>query len=278
MATKKSAPTTAVRTYYGCSGARGPLETYGKRHELLELDVLDEREGKKKPKSGGTVHAATLRKWRKEAGPRLVFSLVAPAAVSAVRPTKELDAALERLLEAQRLLQARFIVLATPVEVTPAALPRERLAKVVARIREGLGEASAMVHVVWQPRGVWEMDSAAEFAHELGVDLCADPLADPREPFWDESLRYLRLSAIGGRGVFPATRLRGIAELLAASQRDADRAGESFERAVVFTTPQAPKEAKRLRLLVAQLTSRSVKGGEGRVITPKNRLAREEEE
>ena len=261
-----------IKTYFGCAGMRGPLETYGKRYDLLELDVLDKEAALRTP---------TMRKWRKEAGPRLQFSLVAPRAVSAVRPTPELDAALAKLLEAQRLLQARFILLATPVEVTPAPLPRERLAKVVERIREGLGDARDVVRIAWLPRGVWELDAGAEFARKLGVDLAGDPLADPREPFWDDSLRYLRLSAVGGRQVFPALRLRAIADLLVASQRDAEADDTSFERAVVFTTPKAPTEAKKLRLLVKQQLGKSIEGGGGRVISPRGAAGRgrgEEEE
>jgi len=219
-----------------------------------------------------------MRKWRKEAGPRLQFSLVAPKAVAAVRPTPELESGLERLLEAQRLLQARFLLLSTPVDVTPAPLPRERLTKVVDRLREGLGEARDLVRIAWQPRGVWELDAAAEFALKIGVDLAGDPLADPREPFWHDALRYLRLTAVGGRQVFPQVRLRAIADLLVASQRDAEANDVSFERAVVFTTPKAPTEAKKLRLLVKQQLAKVAEGGGGRVISPRGSATRDEEE
>ena len=253
------------KTLFGCAGQRGPLETYGKRFDVLELDVLDRTPPTKD---------ATLRKWRREAGPRLGFSLVAPVALAAVRPTPALDEALGRLLEAQRLLQARWILLATPVEVTPAPLPRERLARVVARIREGLGEARDLVRIVWQPRGLWELETAAAFAKTLPVDLCADPLADPREPFWDDGLRYLRLSAVGGRTVFPPMRLRSIAELLAAAQGDDARAGTTVERVVVLTTPRAPAEVRKLRQLVQALSTRGAGDvGGGRVILPRNRAA-----
>jgi uncharacterized protein YecE (DUF72 family) len=252
-----------IKTYYGCANIRGPLEGYGKRFDVLELDVLDRTPETK---------AATLKKWRKEAGPRLAFSLVAPKAVAAVRPTPALDEGLARLLEAQRILHARFILLATPVEVTPAALPRERLGKVVERLREGLGEARSVVRIAWMPRGVWELDQAARFADRLGIDLATDPMADPREPFWDASLRYVRLSAVGGRTAFPATRMRAVAELLVASQRDVEEAGDvSFERAVVLTTPRATTDAKKMRQLVKQLSGRGKRVLGGRVVSPRGR-------
>jgi hypothetical protein len=200
--------------------------------------------------------------------------------VAAVKPSPALEEGLERMLEAQRASQAKLILLATPVEVTPAHLPRERLGKLVDRIRAGLGDAKKLVRVVWQPRGVWEPEEAARFAKSIGVELAGDPLADPREPFWDDALRYLRLSAVGGRTAFPPTRLRAIAELLAAVQKDDADAGRSIERVVVFTTPSAPAEAKRLRGLVEQIGERSASKGGGRVISPRGGRAavRDEEE
>lgn len=264
-----------MTTLYGCAGApRTPLDTYAKRHDVLELDLFGVKQKAK-------VREATLRKWRKEAGPRLAFSLVAPPALSAVRPGPALDEALEQLLDAQRLLHARFLLLSTPVEVTPAALPRERLAKVVERIRKGLGEAAGLTTIAWLPRGVWEPEAAAAFAKKLGVALAADPLADPHEPFWDQALTYVRLVPVGGRGALPPSRLRAVAELLAASQKDyaAAKGAPAAERVVIVTTPRASADLKRLRTLVKQLTGATERGG-GRVISPRGRGAslRQEEE
>lgn len=252
------------KTLFGVAGIRGPLDASARRLGVLELDVLDRSPAPKE---------STFKKWRKDAGPRLAFSIVAPKSVAAVRPSPALDEGLERLLDAQRALQARFVLLLTPVDVTPAALPRERMQKLVERIREGLGEARALVRIVWQPRGVWEMEEAARFAKRIGVELAGDPLADPREPFWDDTLRYLRLSAVGGRTQFPPTRLRAIAELLAAAQRDDAHDGVEVERVVVFTTPRAPVEAKRLRALVEQIGSRGATKGGGRVVSPRRSAA-----
>ncbi len=256
-----------MTTLFGCAGApRTPLDTYAKRHDVLELDLFGAKQKLK-------VKDATLRKWRKEAGPRLAFSLVAPPTVSAVKPGPLLDEALEQLLEAQRILHARFILLATPVEVTPAALPRERLAKVVDRIRKGLGEAAELTTIAWLPRGVWEPEEAAAFARKLGVALAADPLADPHEPFWDRSLTYIRLVPVGGRGALPPSRLRAIADLLAASHKDVEAAkGAAVERVVIVTTPRASADLKRLRTLVKQLTGATERGG-GRIISPRGRTA-----
>ena len=260
----------ASKTLYGCAGIRGPLASYGRRYGVLEIDTLDRSPAPK---------VSAWKKWRKDAGPRLAISIVAPRAVAAIKPSAALDEGLARLLEAQRASQARYLLLATPVEVTPAPLPRERMTKLVDRIRHELGDAKKLVRVVWQPRGVWELEEAARFAKSIDVDLAADPLADPREPFWDDALRYLRLSAIGGRTAFPPTRLRAIAELLAAVEKDDADEGKTVERVVVFTTPSAPAEAKRLRALVEQIGDRGVRGGGGgRVISPRAGAVRSEEE
>lgn len=227
-----------MKILFGCAGVRGAIDNYAKRFEVVEIDPLEGR-AKAKP--------AALKRWRKEAGPALAFSLVAPRALAALRPGPALDEGLAALLEAQQALQARFVLLVTPLEVTPAPLQRERLAKVVGRIREGLGAAREVVRIAWSPRGVWEMADAAGLAASLKLDLAADPLLDPREPFWHDTLRYLRIGPVGGRTAYPPARLRALAEALV---EDSEGDGE---RVVVFTTPKAPAEAKRLKSLVHAL-------------------------
>jgi uncharacterized protein YecE (DUF72 family) len=251
----------STRTHFGCVGLRGPIETYARRFDVVELDLLD-RDPKPKP--------ATLRRWRRDAGPNLQIALVAPAAVAAARPGPALDEALERYLEAQRLLQARILLLQTKADFTPSALNRERLVALIGRIREGLGDAKAVVRIAWEPRGVWENDDAASFARTHGIDLALDPLADPREPFFDEVLRYWRLGTVGGRTEFPPTRLRYLAEILA-------QGGGDGERHVLFATPHAPREIKRLRTLAEGLAGRSKPSG-GAVIRPRGSLSLPETE
>lgn len=253
-----------IRTLFGSTGPRGAIEGFARRFEVLELDVLD-----REP----TPRDATLRKWRKEAGPTLQISIVAPKALALGRPTPALDEALARLLEAQRLLQARFILLQTPADVTPSDLQRERLAKVVDRIREGLGEARDLVHIAWEPRGVWEADTAAAFAQRLGIILAMDPLADPREPFFHPVLRYWRLGTVGGRTEFPPVRLRFLAEVIAAESKSK----QEGERVVIFSTPHAQKETKRLQTLTKSLESRTASSG-GAIIRPRGSLALPEDE
>lgn len=262
-----------IKTLFGSTGPRGSVEGFARRFDVLELDALA---GPRPEQPGGRdpqPRAATLKKWRKEAGPNLQFSIVAPRALAMVRPTPELDAALERLLEAQRLLQARFLLLQTPSEITPSELNRERIARVIDRIREGLGEARELVRVAWEPRGVWESDTAASFAQKMSVDLALDPLHDPREPFFHPVLRYWRLGTVGGRTEFPPARLRFLAEVIAAESKSK----QEGERVVVFTTPHATKEAKRLSTLARSLESKTPASG-GTVIRPRGSFALPEED
>jgi uncharacterized protein YecE (DUF72 family) len=253
-----------IRTLFGSTGPRGSVEGFARRFDVLELDALD---GEKAPRGN------TLRKWRKEAGPNLQFSIVAPRVLSLVRPSAELDAALERFLEAQRLLQARFLLLQTPSEITPSELNRERIAKVIDRIREGLGEARDLVRIAWEPRGVWESDTAASFASKLEVMLALDPLTDPREPFFHPALRYWRLGTVGGRTEFPPARLRFLAEVIAAESKGK----QDGERLVIFTTPHATKEAKRLQTLAKSLEAKTPAAG-GNIIRPRGSFALPEED
>jgi uncharacterized protein YecE (DUF72 family) len=232
---------------FGCAGLRGAIDNYAKRFEIVEVDPIEAT-----PKT----KTATLRRWRKDAGPTLAFSVVAPKAVAALRPGPALDEGLAALLEAQAALQARWVLLTTPIEVTPAPLWRERLGKIVERIREGLGDARDVVHVAWAPRGLWEMADAAELAKQLKIELAADPLLDPREPFWHERMRYLRIGAVGGRTAYPPARIRMLAEALVA---DSESGGD---RAIVFTTPKAPVEVKRLKSLVGALQKSEGEAGE----------------
>jgi uncharacterized protein YecE (DUF72 family) len=249
-----------MKMLFGCAGVRGAIDNYAKRFEMVEVDPL---EGRAKAKPG------SLKRWRKEAGPALAFSIVAPKALALVRPGPALDAALADLLEAQRALQARWILLLTPIEVTPAPLQRERIAKVVERIREGLGDARTVVRIAWAPRGMWEMADAATLALSLDLDLACDPLTDPREPFWHETLRYVRIGPVGGRTAYPPARLRALAEALVE-----DSGGEG-ERVVVLTTPKAPAEAKRLKSLVKALTEEA--GGGDDTFSPPGRGEDDEE-
>jgi len=166
------------RPHVGLSTLTGSLEKYADRFDLLELRLGDDSLPK----------PATLRSWRKKVPPSFVFSVALPRIVGELRPSKELDEALERSLEIARALEARCIVLVTPPSVTPTELNKKRLEALVARIPHDA------VTLAWEPRGVWEIEQAAVLAKRLGLVLVVDPEHDepPKGP-----VAYVRLRGLG---------------------------------------------------------------------------------
>jgi hypothetical protein len=148
-------------------------------------------------------------------------------------------------------LQARCFVLRTPPDVTPSALWRERIARVVARVPHDV------THFVWEPSGVWEVSDAAAQAQAWGAVLALDPL---REPVPAGSVAYLRLRALGETQAFGA----------AALERMIAAVGARREVFVVLESDSALAEAKALRELVRRSPSESA-GGAGRLVRPRGR-------
>lgn len=256
---------------FGCASTQGSFDHDLYKYQALELDIFDQPNV---PKSG------TLRKWRTQVGPSLCIALVAPQTVSQVRPGPAFDEALTQLLTAQRELEAQVLLLRTPVEVTPALLQRERLANVVQRIREGLGDAQKVVRIVWESSGLWELREAAKFARELNIELCADPFNEFPHPFADVSLRYIPVRSIGGRTTLPPSRMRMIAEWLIEQSHAEESMRQSLrERIVIVSTPRATVEANQLRSLVHQLLHESnTNMSRNRILVPRGTSSLHEEE
>jgi len=228
-----------TRFHIGAKRLESNLAAYAKRFDFLEVHM---------PAHGEPAPAlATLRRWRKQVPPHFDFAVAVGPAATAVKPGKALDADLETALSAADALQARWVLMTTPLDVTPAAIWRERLGKVVARLRR---DATMLA---WEPRGLWEHDDAERFARDLGLVLVTDPLRDaiPAGP-----IAYLRLRALGETRSFGTAALERV---VAATfgRRDAY---------VILETPSALAECKRLRQL-AQGHKRE--GGFGRVIRPR---------
>jgi hypothetical protein len=135
--------------------------------------------------------------------------------------------------------------------VTPAPAWRERLAKVVARLKRDA------TFVAWEPRGLWEIEDARKLAQKLDVLLVVDPLRDPAP---EGPVFYGRLRALGETRSFGTAALERVVESIGA-RRDAY---------VVIETQSALAECKRLRQLAQ--TRRKV-GGMGRVVRPRDAAA-----
>jgi hypothetical protein len=145
---------------------------------------------------------------------QLVLSLRAPQSAmmgsrGALRFDAELETNLAWLLAARDALEARFVVLPTPADLTPGARSRELLAAYVERLPREPERP-----FVWAPRGAWEPEHAERVAADLGLVLAFDPLEEtcPVGP-----IAYARLIAIGARRSFSPASLEEALEALPAS-------------------------------------------------------------
>jgi uncharacterized protein YecE (DUF72 family) len=234
----------ATRLHVGAKELKGDLAAYAKRFDLLEIRGVDAANLKQAPS------AATLRKWRRAVPPKFEFSVVAGPNVGRLRPGDALDAELGAMLEAATLLEARVLVVQTPVDITPTKLSRDRFAKLL----DGIPRDARTV--VWEPSGLWELEDAASQAKKWGVTLGVDPARD--EPPTG-AIMYGRLRAQGGTRSFSAAALTRIAHSIGGDRRDAY---------VVIQTPTALREAKTLRTVVRSLSS-AKQGGLSRLIRPR---------
>jgi uncharacterized protein YecE (DUF72 family) len=231
-----------TRYHVGAKGLAGPLSSYGKRFDLLEVH-LDEN---------GPAEA-TLRRHRKAVPPHFEFVVVAPLALASLKPTPAMDKALAQTHWAIAALQARVVLLSTPTDVTPATVWRDRLAKVVDRLPRDATQ------VVWEPHGVWEADEAARVARRLGVVLCVDAARDrvPGGP-----VAYVRLPVLGSARSYGESAL----------ERVVDAIGDRREAYVIVESPSALKECKTIRRLAQGQGKRT--GGGALVLKPKSPILR----
>ncbi|MBK8216210.1 MAG: DUF72 domain-containing protein [Myxococcales bacterium] len=233
----------ATRYHIGAKELRGAIEAYAKRFDLLEVRLAPAGREAQGPTP------ATLRKWRKAVPPHFEFVTVLGPALSKLRPGPELEKELEAALAAVTTLQSRMILLPTPAEVTPTALSRDRIARLLERLPRDVTQ------VAWEPRGVWELEDAAVWAKKWGISLVVDPTRD-RVPVGP--VAYARLRAMGeSRSFGPSTLERVVGAI-----------GERREAYVLIDSPTALAECKSLRSLVQRSRS-SKEGGRGRVLRPR---------
>jgi uncharacterized protein YecE (DUF72 family) len=233
----------ATRVHIGAKELKGDLAAYAKRFDLLELRGLDASNLALAPA------AATLRRWRRAVPPNFEFAVVAGPTLARLRPNDGFEAELHAMLETATLVEARVLVICTPVEVTPSKAWRDRLAKVLDRLPRDVSQ------VVWEPSGLWETEDAALQARKWGVTVAVDPSRDevPAGP-----IAYGRLRALGGTRAYST----------AALDRVASAIGERRDAYVVIETTGALKEAKVLRQLVRTSKARA-RGGLAHLVRPK---------
>lgn len=232
----------ATRLHVGAKDLRGDIAAYAKRFDFLEVRGVEASNMKHAPS------VATQRRWRKGVSPAFEFGVVAGPNVGKLKASPAFDAELDAMKASATALEARVLVVATPADVTPSKLWRDRLAKVLDQLPR---DAST---VVWEPAGLWEVEDAAAQAKAWGIVLAVDPSRDevPEGP-----VAYGRLRALGGTRAYSTAALARIAANL----------GERRDAYVVFETTGALKEAKTLRGLVRQ--GGGTKGGQGRLLRPR---------
>jgi uncharacterized protein YecE (DUF72 family) len=257
-----------TRWHIGAKQLRGTITSYAKRFDLLEVRMANPGASGggsgEKPRAGsGAVQDAgpsvtTLRRWRKSVPPHFHFAVVAGPHLSRVRLTDDAERELEAARQAIDALQARCFVLRTPPEITPTALWRERIAKVVARVPHDV------THFVWEPSGVWETSDAKAQAQAWGAVLAVDPLRDPVPA---GPVAYLRLRALGETHAFGA----------AALERAMTAVGPRREVFVILESDSALAEAKRLREL-ARRSPAEASGGAARLARPRRSIVVSDDE
>jgi uncharacterized protein YecE (DUF72 family) len=246
----------STRFHIGAKALRGPITAYAKHFDLLEVPIEVEAQGRKETLVTPTL--ATLRRWRKSVPPHFTFSVIGPHAVGRLKPGDGFERELAATRDAVDALEARCLVVRTPLEVTPSALWRDRMAKLVARFPKDA------THLVWEPAGVWETGEAAAAAKGWGALLCVDAA---RQPVPLGAVAYIRLRALGETRSFGATTLERVARAVGA-RRDAF---------VVIESDTALEECKRLRRL-AQRAKSGETGGLGRLVRPRGSIVVRDDE
>lgn len=239
-------PPMPTRYHIGSKGLKSAFSAYAKRFGLLEvpIEVGDD---------GVAPTLATLRRWRKEAPPSFVFSAVLPQRVASLEGDPL--AVLPAFQKAADALEAKCILLRTPATVTPAKRWRDRIATLAeALVRD-------VVHVCWEPSGLWEGPDAALFAKKLGLVMVVDAA---RDPVPEGPVAYVRLRALGETRSFGGRVLEHVVLSI----------GERRDVYVVLETDTALKEAKRLRKIVHE----GAKHDGGRVLRPRGALAIRDDE
>jgi uncharacterized protein YecE (DUF72 family) len=231
--------------HVGLPVLHGEIARYAQKFDLLEVRPVDTPLPK----------ASRLAKWRKEVPPAFVFSVVLPSIVTELRTGDDGAKALATALDVSAALEARCIVIPTPVSVTPTALNKKRLAALIAKL------PADAVTLAWEPRGIWDVAEAGRFAKELGIQLVVDAALE-KPP----------------RGAVMYTRLRGlgVSTRLGPSGLERVRAAIAGRREVyVIVESNAP-------MRVAEALRRPIEGPPrmttGSVVRPLVRISAEDEE
>jgi hypothetical protein len=138
---------------------------------------------------------STLAKFRKLWGSETKVALVCPRSSwttpkGPFREGPELDAGVQWVTKVADILNAFAIVVAPGADLTPGGRDRQLLGSFVKRLK------STGRQLIIAPRGLWEAETAAAFAAELGCLYGFDPLEDAAPA---GKLAYARVRPMGAR-------------------------------------------------------------------------------
>jgi uncharacterized protein YecE (DUF72 family) len=190
-----------------------------------------------------------LRQWHEDAGERGHFGLLAPqlitdrpgpkgyprstarhtpeqlALAGGFRDTPVVRDAVRELAGACAACHANTVIFRSPPDFAPSTSNRDRL-------RAFFGDIAPAEHFgdtarVWEPLGLWQFQTAARLAEELGLVLACDPLSnDPLVQLEIDFARlpvsrvYFRITGLGrGSQRFDEYALEPLLELVAAYER-----------------------------------------------------------
>lgn len=232
-----------TRVHIGSKELRGELAAYGKRFDLLEVHGTDAANLRLAPST------TTLRRWRRAVPPQFEFAVVAGPNLAKLKPSESFETELEAMLSTSKVLESRLFVIPTPAEVTPSKLWRDRFAALLDRVPRDVST------IVWEPSGLWELEDAAVQAKKWGVVLSVDPARDivPVGP-----VAYARLRSLGGTRAYSTAALEKVARAI----------GDRRDAYVIIETQGALKEAKTLRRLIREASSKKT-GGLTRLVRPR---------
>lgn len=174
----------------------------------------------------GVPKASALARWRVEAGERGHVGLVAPQTIThrpgpkgyprhkaaltkqdlaqagSFRATELIQREVAALAQAAEIAGASVILFRSPPDFAPSTANRDNMRAFFRDLAPPERFGSAVR--VWEPQGLWEPETAARFAGELGVVLACDPLRnDPLgvEPAFYSNLpgddAYFRVTGMG---------------------------------------------------------------------------------
>jgi uncharacterized protein YecE (DUF72 family) len=189
-----------------------------------------------------------MRRWRKAVPPHFDFCVVVGPNVAKLKASPAFDRELAEARNAVDALQARCLLVRTPQDVTPGQVWRDRMAKLLDRLPRDA------TNIVWEPRGVWEVEDAAVAAKKWGIVLSIDA---SRDPVPAGPVVYTRLRALGETRSYGASALERVARAI----------GQRRDAYVIFETDKALEEAKKLRSIAQGAGKRD--GGYGRVLRPR---------